>query len=160
MRFRRRGNPTDHGRLQMSSMIDVVFLLLVFFVMTFEIALIEGEFRMRAPITKGAIGEVREIPPLWIRLTAGEDGRLASVRMNDRSLADLDELRREIARLTGPDQYFDAVNDELEVFLDCDYSLAYQHVIDAMTAVSGYRDHAGNVVELIPRVRLAPMRNS
>jgi len=142
----------------MSSMIDIVFLLLVFFVMTFKITAIEGEFRMKSPVGEGPIAEVPGGPPLWIRLTAGEDGRLMAVRMNDRAAADFDELRREVARLIEPDQYVNTASEELEVIVDCDYSLAYQHVIDAVTAVRGYRDHAGNVVDLIPQVRFAPMR--
>jgi len=142
----------------MSSMIDIVFLLLVFFVMTFKIAAIEGEFRMKSPVTEGPSGEVECAPPLWIRLTSGEGGRLTSVRMNDRVMADLDELRHEVAQLIAPDQYVNTASENWEVVLDCDYSLAYQHVIDAVTAVRGYEDHAGNVVDLIPQVRFAPIR--
>jgi biopolymer transport protein ExbD len=142
----------------MSSMIDVVFLLLVFFVMTFQIAVIEGEFRMTSPVGEGPVAAGPDVPPLWIRLTAGEDGRLTSIRMNDLAVADFQELRGEVARLIGPDRYMDTATEGLEVVLDCDYSLAYQHVIDAITAVRGYRDHAGNVVDLIPRLRFAPSR--
>ena len=47
---RRRTRPHDTIRLQMAAMIDVVFLLLVFFVMTFRIVPVEGDFNVKMPL--------------------------------------------------------------------------------------------------------------
>jgi biopolymer transport protein ExbD len=144
----------------MSAMIDIVFLLLVFFVMTFKIVAMEGEFRMKAPVQKGQPGVDVEVPPVWIRLTAGDDGRLASIRVNNAPVANLDGLRDEIIRMTGELRESSAGAGELEAVLDCDYGLAYDHVVQTIDAIRGYKDDTGNVVDLIHKIRFAPTRGS
>ena len=68
-------------KLQMSAMIDVVFLLLVFFVMTFRIVKAEGEFNVQMP--KGGSGPpvIFQSLPLHIHLAAGPSGQLLGPRM-------------------------------------------------------------------------------
>jgi biopolymer transport protein ExbD len=144
----------------MSAMIDIVFLLLVFFVMTFKIVAMEGEFRMKAPVQKGQPGVVVDIPPVWIRLTAGDDGRLASIRVNDVAVANLEDLRNEVIRMTGELGESGAGTDELEAVLDCDYGLAYDYVVQTIDAIRGYKDDTGNVVDLIHKIRFAPTRGA
>jgi len=144
----------------MSAMIDIVFLLLVFFVMTFKIVALEGEFLMKAPVGKGTAVAVEDIPPVWIRLTAEEDGRLASIHVNDVAVANVEGLQEEIIRMTGKLDESRADNEGLEAILDCDYGLAYDHVVQAIDAIRGYRDSTGNVVDLIDKVRFAPTRTS
>jgi len=142
----------------MSSMIDIVFLLLIFFVMTFKIVAMEGEFRMKAPVQRGVSAPVDDGPPIWIRLASGEDGRLASVRINNVQVANLEGLQDELIRITGELRESGAGTDELQAVLDCDYGLDYDHVVQAIDAIRGYKDHTGNVVDLIQKVRFAPTR--
>lgn len=160
MKFRTCSPASRGDQIQMSSMIDIVFLLLVFFVMTFKIVAVEGQFWLKAPVQEGPPGAVAEVPPVWIRLTAEDDGRLASIRVNNIPVANLDGLREEILRLTGELNDLNAGTEELEAVLDCDYDLAYDHVVQAIDAIRGYKDHAGNVVDLIHKVRFAPIRVS
>ena len=47
-----------------------------------------------------------------------------------------------------------------EVELDCDYDLRYEHVISAITAVSGFVDDGGNVVKLVEKIKFAPPRTA
>ena len=42
--------------------------------------------------------------------------------------------------------------------LDCDYELHYEHVIAAVTAVSGYVDPNDTVVKLVEKIKFAPPR--
>ena len=66
--------------LNMTSMIDIVFLLLVFFVMTFKIVELEGDFSVRMPLAGS--DSVTMDPtdlPLKLRLMADENGRLTSM---------------------------------------------------------------------------------
>ena len=46
MKIRHHSHTEDKAELQMTSMIDVVFLLLIFFVMTFKISIQEGDFNV------------------------------------------------------------------------------------------------------------------
>ena len=78
MKFRH----TDHRdkiELQMTAMIDVVFQLLIFFVMTFKIVLPEGDFNIRMPLAAESRppSEPDETPTLNLRLRSnGDDGTL------------------------------------------------------------------------------------
>jgi biopolymer transport protein ExbD len=51
MKFKSRSN--EKVEMQLTSMIDIIFLLLIFFVMTFKIAAQEGDFNIRMPIGGG-----------------------------------------------------------------------------------------------------------
>lgn len=160
MRFRNTSSAPRADRTQMSAMIDIVFLLLVFFVMTFKIVALEGEFFMKTPVGKGPGDAVADIPPVWIRLTAEEDGRLASIHVNNVAVANVESLQQEIIRMTGKLRESRADDEGLEAILDCDYGLAYDHVVQAIDAIRGYKDGTGNVVDLIHKVRFAPTRTS
>ena len=58
MRIRNR-EERKKNQLNMTSMIDIVFLLLVFFVMTFKIVELEGDFSIRMPLAGTGAGSVR-----------------------------------------------------------------------------------------------------
>jgi len=50
MSARRRTPKSEKVELQMTSMIDVVFLLLAFFVITYKTPEVEGDFAIRMPV--------------------------------------------------------------------------------------------------------------
>ena len=52
MKFKSRSD--EKVEMQLTSMIDIIFLLLIFFVMTFKIAAQEGDFNIRMPIGGGS----------------------------------------------------------------------------------------------------------
>ena len=63
------------GGLEMTSMIDIVFLLLIFFVMTFKIVEMEGDFSIRMPLASQNSGQVDPTDlPLKLRLRADDAG--------------------------------------------------------------------------------------
>ena len=89
---------TSKTNLDMTSMIDVVFQLLAFFVMTFQIVAPEGDFNIRMP-TPGTSAEptpVALVPPLRVRLHADDSGQLASIELADRRLGSMDALRTQV----------------------------------------------------------------
>jgi hypothetical protein len=45
-----------------------------------------------------------------------------------------------------------------EVELDCDYNLKYEHVIEAITAVSGSVTPDGQITKLVEKIKFAPPR--
>ena len=62
MRFRRAGKiGQEKITLQMAPMIDVVFQLLVFFIMTFKIVTLEGDFNIRMPLAALSEGPVSDV---------------------------------------------------------------------------------------------------
>ncbi len=151
----------EEVELQMTPMIDIVFLLLVFFIMTFKIAEPEGDFNIRMPLAapSPAIPEqVPDVPPIPVRMTALSDGRLGQIRFGNRGLGrDFRLLRRAVRDMLG-DEPGPSVLENTEVELDCDYNLRYEYVIEAITAVSGYVDREGRVVKLVEKIKFAQPR--
>ncbi|MFG0262242.1 MAG: ExbD/TolR family protein, partial [Novipirellula sp. JB048] len=98
MRIRNRAE-NQKNELNMTSMIDIVFLLLVFFVMTFKVVEMEGDFSVRMPLGDSqGVADPTDLG-LKLRLHADSQGQLASMSLNDSDLGtDYDELR---ARIIG-----------------------------------------------------------
>ncbi|OUT59987.1 Biopolymer transport protein ExbD/TolR [Stieleria bergensis] len=154
----RRDVEQEKNELNMTSMIDIVFLLLVFFVMTFKIVEMEGDFSINMPLAgSGSSSDDLELP-LKLRLRADGEGKLTSISLDSINLGtDYDKLRGqiiEVIRNDGPDS--DVSERKIEV--DTDYNLRYEYVIRAITAVNGYRDENDQVVPLISNITFAKPR--
>jgi biopolymer transport protein ExbD len=157
MKIRNRGE-AQKGELSMTSMIDVVFLLLIFFVMTFKIVEQEGDFSIRMPLASNQTGRIDPTDlPLKLRLVADDNGRLISMSLNEISLGtDFDKLRSSIVQLVGSTAPIEG-EDGPEIEIDTDYNLRYEYIIRSITAVSGYKD-GNQVVKLIEKIKFAKPR--
>lgn len=144
--------------LQMTPMIDIVFQLLVFFIMTFKVVSQEGDFNIRMPLAapqQGNPDDLDTIPPMKVRLRAASNGALSSIALNDAPVQGFDELRNKVIAVIGVDR--GPAQEDAEVELDCDYNLHYNHVIEAITAVSGYVQD-DEVIHLVEKIKFAPQR--
>jgi biopolymer transport protein ExbD len=153
----RHQRPKEEIVLQMTPMIDIVFQLLAFFIMSFKLVTQEGDFNIKMPLAAPRPGAIDDqlIPPIKVRLKAGTGGELTGIGMNQKTLSSFQQLHEEILSLVGTDS--PAAGEGAEVELDCDYDLRYEYVIEAITAVSGYRDDAtGEVVKLVDKIKFAP----
>jgi biopolymer transport protein ExbD len=138
----------DKVEQQMTPMIDIVFQLLTFFVMSFKIATQEGDFNIKMPIGISA-GGVSETQPIKVRMTANRDGSLAEIRVGERGLGtSFQSLQNEIAAIAGAD---------LEVEFDCDYELHYNNVMNAITAVTGKVEGERRVI-YVDKIKFSPPR--
>jgi biopolymer transport protein ExbD len=73
--------------INMTPMIDVVFQLLTFFMLTLKTVIVEGDFNIRMPLGASAgAAEDNPIPPLILKMTATPEGRLAGVQMGGKSV--------------------------------------------------------------------------
>ncbi|MBN2218225.1 MAG: biopolymer transporter ExbD [Pirellulales bacterium] len=163
MRIRNVGRRQEPIRLMMTPMIDIVFLLLIFFIMTFKIVSPEGDFNIRMPAEAPAARDpgILMIPPLKVRLTADRNGGLTGVYLGEARMADaapFEELRERIMQIVGDDAGPGSAVEDSEVELDCDYNLRFEYAIDAITAVSGKIRH-GEIIKLIDKIRFAPPRS-
>lgn len=148
----------DKTQLSMTAMIDIVFLLLVFFVMTFKISAQEGDFNIKMPTPgQGAANDATELV-MRLRLISDGRGQLQEIVLNDNLSFGTNwaSLRAKMIELAG-DPLGPAENEGPEVEIDLDYDLHYVSVVEAITSVTGYR--AGDdIVPLIQRIKFAPIR--
>ena len=139
----------DKVEQQMTPMIDIVFQLLTFFVMSFKIATQEGDFNIKMPLGVSQGGMV-DTQPVKVRLVAQRNGTLAAIQLGDRNLGtSFKELQNEVASLAGAD---------LEVEFDVDYNLHYNNVMNAITAVSGRMSPDGRVTRFVDKIKFSPPR--
>jgi biopolymer transport protein ExbD len=149
--MRIRSRLTDRVPIDMTPMIDIVFQLLIFFVLTLRIAQPEGDFDMQMPPGRTADAATSEFPPLIVVLKCDEEGGLEGVSLNSEPLGSLDQLHLRVSRLVADNPQLTA---EGRVELRCDGDLAYEHTIAALGAVSATRHPDGSLTRLIERVNL------
>ncbi len=144
--------------LQMTPMIDIVFQLLIFFIMTFKIVALEGDFNIRMPTSAPSQSNTTDdlLPPMTLRLTANEDGNVTGIKLNERSFENFEQLHQHVLGLVGTDTGPDSAIASAEIELDCDYGLNYEYVVAAITAVTGKVAADGQVVKLIEKIKFAP----
>ena len=151
MRWRSRSKVDLRVVPQMTPMIDVVFQLLTFFLVSFRIVQQEGDLMVKLP----ALGQQEQprlpptdLPPLPVYLTADAAGDLAAIRFQNATVTSLDELQARLEALQAQ-----CPDCQLAVDLKCDPALRYEHTMAALTAVSGKR-HQDRIVPLVADVRL------
>jgi biopolymer transport protein ExbD len=79
--------------IDMTAMIDVVFQLLTFFMLTLKTVIVEGDFNIRMPLGASAgPADENPIPPLIVKMTATPEGRLSDVRLGGKGIVGRDLL--------------------------------------------------------------------
>jgi len=157
MKIRESHRHEEKCELPMAPMIDIVFQLLIFFIMTFKIVTMEGDFNIKMP--KGARSDesLDFEPPMTVELQADGVGNIADIVLKrpsgDKSLGpDYQKLTEEVIAYvgTGPQQQVAA--SSTKIIFDCDKSLRYEEAVKAITAVTGYIEN-GELVKLVENVQ-------
>lgn len=128
--MRRTQSTLEKPRINMTPMIDVVFLLLTFFVMTFKIIIPEGDFNVQ--MTPQGQQQVAKLPekPIQVRLLADAQGLISAIQLNEEEINNFDVLRQRVSAIS-------LAKPDLEVEIFPDEHLRYEYVIKAITAVNG-----------------------
>jgi len=161
MKIRHAGRQSgEQIELQMTPMIDIVFQLLVFFIMTFKIVVPEGDFNIKMPsaAAREAPPDDAQLPPMFLRLTADADGGLVSLHLNEQAIESFDALHSRVLDIIGTDRGPGSAQDTAEIELDFDDNLRWEFTIQAMTAVSGHVSKDGQTIRLIENIKFAPPR--
>lgn len=118
----------------------------------------EGDFNIKMPLAapREGLPDPDRLPPMKLRLMADNTGRLASIRLNERLFDNWAAVRNQIVTILGNDRGPSSRQETTELEISCDYNLRYEHVINAITAVSGYVDENGWLVMLIEKIRFSP----
>ena len=142
--------------VNMTPMIDVVFQLMIFFMLTFNIIAPEGDFDVRMPLSKSSAEPLDDLqlPPIQVRLVS--EGMLTGILMNGEPVKDFDELRQRVASFVDIALESGASLEDVELEIDSDYQLDYINVVDAITAVSG-RIENGQLIEMVKKISFVPL---
>lgn len=153
--------PEEKAELNMTAMIDIVFQLLIFFIMSFKIVSPEGDFNIRMPPSgRRSAEDVQESLPILVRLQADSNGNLSKVSAGPNSFGGstegINRLKTYVRSQLGNAGEIAAKATEIE--LDCDYNLKYKNVIDVISACTGYRDKDGKIIKLAEKIRFRAPR--
>ncbi|MEZ6057523.1 MAG: biopolymer transporter ExbD [Planctomycetaceae bacterium] len=141
--------------MQMSAMIDIVFQLLIFFMLTLKIIPEEGDFTMNMPL---CVCHFAPDVDYTVRLVADADGNLQQIMVGDQSLgndeAAFSRLNSEVKNYAKSGGQF---NDDIAVTLDVDYELNYKYIIKAVANCTSSRE-GDRTVKFLESVKFAPPR--
>jgi biopolymer transport protein ExbD len=149
-------------KVDMTPMIDIVFQLLVFFIMTFKVVAMEGDFKIKMPIASNEAQSMEEVFPtvLNVKISAGANGGVTSVAVDTggadpQSFSDENwpaSLTSYVAKaISGEGDPSTAQDTEVE--FDIDYGLRYMFTIKAIESVSGIIQPDGSVKKLIEKIK-------
>lgn len=141
MKIRKTGSGDSKVSLEMTPMIDVVFQLLIFFMFTFKIVSIEGEFAITMPAAEqGSAAPTSEnitaLPDIQVRLTAAQNGDLAGIQVGDSQVNSIDELAATLKAIVGEDPQ---VASDVEMQIVAPENLKYGYIVGAINAAARVR---------------------
>ena len=147
----------DKVNLQMTPMIDIVFQLLIFFILTFKITAPEADFDIRMPKVASQ-GQPDINPPLPIRvlMTANDDGTMKAMKIaGTDDTKTFEDLRNHVIRFCGEATGPTSPREMGEVELVADFNLHFSYVVRAIDHVSGHIVDK-KPVKLLKRIKFAP----
>ena len=162
MKFRILEREPERIDAQMAPMIDVVFLLLIFFLLTLRFVEPEGDFDVNMPIGAAtpAKNDELNLPEFKVRLIANADGSLKQLRAGQVNLGNGDDafqrLNQKVLKFIGGPG--NPVSKDLEVEIDADYMLNFAYIIQAVGACTGSMAN-GKMVRYIEKIKFAPPRS-
>jgi len=148
--------------IQMTPMIDIVFQLMAFFLMTFKVAATEGDFNLKLPKAERSAGAANtQTEMITIKLRSTANGELASLQIeasapiNGRAIPSPFRRLREFVEIKV-DNSRKAGQEEPEIQIDADDLLRYENIINTVEAVSATRGPGGEYQQLAKKVKFAP----
>ena len=169
MRFRNTKSEREDIRLQMVPMIDIVFQLLVFFVLTFRPTVMEGDFNIRMPLANTQATPIDDLldEPVVVELKSDANRNLSEITVT--AAGNTVTWQRDEANPMGvfqslnnfvigliPNAADPTASNELEAEIVSDYDLRYGETVKAIEAVSGYKD-GDEIVKLIEKIKFRDM---
>lgn len=134
--------PAEVGALNLTSMIDVIFQLLIYFVVTASFMVNEGVLSAKLPQGAAAAATDDELPPeeIIIKLTSGDDPGLVAIERGAFVYATFAELESDLNRQRyDPDigQIDGLYPADSPVVIQADGKARWQHLVAAFNAAVG-----------------------
>ena len=153
--------------LQMTAMIDIVFQLLVYFIMTFKVTALEGDFFVNMP-TASKENQPQDFlkvdNTIYVQLRKNSDNGIGAIEVtqnNETSVfasSDMYTQLRGIVKQAVLAESDPASAEEIEVEFSVDYDLHYDATVRAIEAVSGEVNPNGTISTLAQKIRFKDTR--
>lgn len=145
-------------KLNMTAMIDIVFQLLVFFIMTFKVVAMEGDFNVKMPLASDNAESMEEEFPtvIVVQLAAGTNGNINSITVDDDETFSDTDMYQKLTKLVEEKIAGEANPEkakETEVEFDIAPELKYSFTVRAIEHVSGRVQSDGTVKKLIEKIK-------
>lgn len=142
-------------------MIDIVFQLLIFFMLNLKIVAPEGNFNINLPISAPANAAQPDIslPDIKVGLRSDRDGNLVALTLGGNNLgndnAAFDRLNAEILKIIG--RPGNPLTKDVEVELDADFECQYKYVVKAISRCTGRFDpQTQQIARYVEKIKFAP----
>jgi biopolymer transport protein ExbD len=151
-------SPGTKVEIPMAPMIDIVFQLLIFFMLNLKIVAPEGDFNINLPMVAGPPGPPA-VTSIQVGLHSDLDGHLTQLTLGGRDLghddAAFEKLNREILQIIG--RPGNPAAAEIEVELDADYETQHQYLVKAISRCTGRFDpQTQQVARYVEKIKFAP----
>ncbi len=146
--------------IPMAPMIDIVFQLLIFFMLNLKIVAPEGNFNINLPVSapSNAPSDVN-LPDIKVGLRSDRDGNLVQLTLGGNNLgndnAAFERLNAEVLKIIG--RPGNPLTKDIEVELDADFECQYKYVVKAISRCTGRFDQRTQAVtRYIEKIKFAP----
>ena len=151
--------PTEEIKLNMTAMIDIVFQLLVFFIMTFKVVAQEGDFNIRMPLAGTTANQSmdEDLPDvIYVTLTAGTNGNINSISIEDGATFSGQDMYQQLTKHVEGKLAAEGNPEkakETEVEFEISPELKYSYTVKAIEHVSGKVLNDGSIKKLIQKIK-------
>ena len=159
MKFKMSSNAPARILLPLAPMVNVVFLLLLFFMLNLKIALPDRTFDANLPVNGPGDTTGVNVPDIKVGLRSDGDGNLTQLTLGGIDLgndnAAFDRLNKEILKIIG--RPGNPLMKDIEVEIDADYECQHKYVAKAITQCTGRFDpQTQKVSRYVEKVKFAP----
>ena len=147
--------------IPMAPMIDIVFQLLIFFMLNLKIVAPEGNFNINLPVSapSNAARPDVNLPDIKVGLHSDRDGNLTQLTLGSKNLGNDDaafnRLSAEILQIIG--RPGNPLTKDIEVELDADYECQYKYVVKAISRCTGRFDtQTQQIARYVEKIKFAP----
>ncbi len=160
MKLQNRFSGPTKVEIPMAPLIDVAFLLLIFFMLNLKIVSPEGSFNINLPISAptAAAAEITQ-SEIKVGMISDRQGNLMQLTLGSRNLGNDDEafdrLNKEILKIIG--RPGNPLARDIQVEIDADYETQYKYVVKAISSCTGRLDPVSKqVARYVEKIKFAP----
>ena len=148
-------------RLPLIPLIDIMFLMLMFFVLNLKVITPESRFTGNLPggPPSSTTDIAASLPDIKVGLRSDRDGRLMQLTLGSKNLgnddAAFDRLSKEILQIIG--RPGNPLTKDVEVEIDADFETRYRYVVKAISKCTGRMDaQTKQIARYVEKIKFAP----